>query len=216
MTDDGATSEPPVRLRTNRFEAFSDGVFAIAITILVLEISVPAGSEDDLLKAILDQWPSYVAYLVSFATIGAIWLGHATITEYLDRTDALLVRLNLLLLMFVSFIPFPTKLLAENSGRDNPARVAAIFYGIMLLVTASLLSLVWRYALRERLVRPDAGDQEVKTLTKRVTPTLAAYVVMIALSLLVPTVAVAGYFVIAVFLLFPFGLRARRHRERLR
>jgi TMEM175 potassium channel family protein len=63
-------------------EAFSDGVFAIAITLLVLEIAVSAGSEADLLGAVLDQWPSYLAYLVSFSTIGAIWLEHTVITEF--------------------------------------------------------------------------------------------------------------------------------------
>jgi len=216
MTDQGSVvPDRPPRYRTNRFEAFSDGVFAIAITILVLEISVPEGSEQDLLRAVLDQWPSYVAYLVSFSTIGVVWLGHAAITEYLERTDALLVRINLLLLLFVSFIPFPTKLLAENSGRDDAARVAATFYGLTLLVTAVLLSLLWWYARREELVRPDANDEEIQTLTKRVTPSLAGYVVMIGLSLLIPPVAVAGYFAIAVYLLIPFGsLRHRRPAAR--
>jgi uncharacterized membrane protein len=101
-------------LRAARLEAFSDGVFAIAITLLVLEISVPVGSEEDLLGAVLDQWPSYLAYFVSFASVGAIWLAHTAVTEYLDHADRWLMRLNLLLLLFVSFLPFPTKLLAEN------------------------------------------------------------------------------------------------------
>ena len=73
-------------------EAFSDGVFAIAITLLVLEISVPAGSEYDLLGAIADQWPSYLAYVASFSTIGAVWVAHSAITEYLERANAMLVR----------------------------------------------------------------------------------------------------------------------------
>ena len=97
-------------------EAFSDGVFAIAITLLILEIGVPAGSGGDLLKALGDQWPSYLAYLVSFATIGAVWFAHSVITEYLDHATTTLVRLNLLLLLVVSFLPFPTKLLAEYIG----------------------------------------------------------------------------------------------------
>ena len=74
----------PAGLRTNRMEAFSDGVFAIAITLLVLELSVPAGSGDHLLRAFAEQWPSYLAYVVSFATIGAVWVGHSVITEYLS------------------------------------------------------------------------------------------------------------------------------------
>jgi uncharacterized membrane protein len=214
MTEEGAAPERPHRYRTNRLEAFSDGVFAIAITLLVLEISVPPGSETDLLRAVLHEWPSYVAYVVSFSTIGVVWLGHAAITEYLERADALLVRFNLLLLMIVSFIPFPTRLLAENSGHDNPARVAATIYGLTLLVAGVLLSVVWRYALREQLVRPDADDDEIRVLTKRTTPSLAAYVVLILLGLLLPPVAVAGYFAIAVYLLIPYsGMRRRPLHE---
>ena len=90
-------------------EAFSDGVFAIAITILVLEIAIPAGSEGNLLQAVIDQWPSYLAYFVSFATIGAIWVGHTVVTEMLDHADGTFLRLNLLLLLVVAFLPFPTR-----------------------------------------------------------------------------------------------------------
>ena len=101
-------------------EAFSDGVFAIAITLLVLEIGVPGGSEDDLLGALADQWPSYVAYLVSFSTVGAVWFMHTIITEYLGSANSVLIRLNLLLLLVVSFLPFPTKLLAEYVESPTP------------------------------------------------------------------------------------------------
>src|SRR5262245_31405735 len=98
VTSEEASADRPAELRTGRLEAFSDGVFAIAITLLVLEITVPAGSEDDLLGAFFDQWRSYLAYVVSFSTVGVLWLAHSAITEYLDRVNAMLVRLNLLLL----------------------------------------------------------------------------------------------------------------------
>ena len=84
-------------LRVARMEAFSDGVFAIAITLLVLELSIPPGSEEHFLRAVLDQWPSYLAYVVSFATIGAIWLGHNSITHYLHSANTTFLRLNLAL-----------------------------------------------------------------------------------------------------------------------
>ena len=116
---------PRRRLSPRRLEAFSDGVFAIAITLLVLEISVPEDAGDDLLHAFLAQWPSYLAYAVSFATIGAVWLSHSAITEYVREVDTVFVRLNLLLLMLVSFVPFPTRLLAGYIGDDGPERVAA-------------------------------------------------------------------------------------------
>jgi uncharacterized membrane protein len=120
-------------------------------------------------------WPSYLTYLVSFSTIGAIWLGHSAITDYLERADAVFMRLNLLLLMVVAFLPFPTRLFADFLGKDKPERVAANIYGITLLVASTLLLVLWRYAVRERLVRPDAADEEIQLLTQRLTPGLGGY-----------------------------------------
>jgi uncharacterized membrane protein len=192
-------------------EAFSDGVFAIAITLLVLEIAVPAGSERDLWSAVLDEWPSYLAYLVSFSTVGAVWVGHTVITEFLVRATSVLIRLNLLLLMVVSFLPFPTKLLAEYVGDDRPERVATTIYGLNLLLTAVLLSVIWRYAVSEGLIRSDIADESVKVITRRLTPGLVGYVAMIMLGIFLPVVAVVGYFIIAVYNLIPIrDLRRRK------
>lgn len=191
-------------------EAFSDGVFAIAITLLVLEIAVPAGSGDDLLGALRDQWPSYLAYFVSFATIGAVWFAHTAITEHLEHANSVLMRLNLLLLLVVSFLPFPTKLLAEYVHEPDAERVAATVYGINLFLALVMVSITWRYAVREHLVSPDLADDDVKTLTKRLTPTLGFYVVMILRGLFLPVAAVIGYLALALFILIPFS--AIRHR----
>src|SRR5918995_4883658 len=98
----------PEELPLGRLEAFSDGVFAIAITLLVLELSVAHDAGDHLLSSILDEWPSLLAYLTSFMTIGVIWLQHSAITGALRAADATLYRLNLLVLLLVGFIPFPT------------------------------------------------------------------------------------------------------------
>ncbi|MGH8838422.1 MAG: TMEM175 family protein [Jiangellaceae bacterium] len=191
-------------------EAFSDGVFAVAITLLVLEIGVASGSEDDLLDAVLNQWPSYLAYLVSFSTIGAVWLEHTVITEYVDRATSVLIRLNQLLLMVVAFLPFPTRLLGEYVGEDEPARVAVTIYGLNLFLVSALVSLLWRYAVRERLIRPDVADADVKLLTRRLAPGLAGYLAMIVLGLFLPLLAVLGYLAIAVYILVPFGAIRRR------
>ena len=136
--------EPPPQprrrgFRTGRLEAFSDGVFAIAITLLILDIGVSGRAGENLLGAIRALWPSYLAYVASFSTIGAAWLAHNAITEYLDRADAAFVRLNLLLLLFVSFLPFPTRLVAEYIHQDKAERVAVTFYGIMLLLSSTML-----------------------------------------------------------------------------
>ena len=180
-------------LSFSRIVAFSDGVFAIAITLLVLDIAVPAHASKDLLHAVSHQWPSYLAYAVSFSTIGALWLGHNAITEYLDRADAAFIRLNLLLLLLVAFLPFPTRLFADYLGEDRPERVAATIYGISLLVASTLLWVLWRFAVHAHLVRPDMADEEVELLTQRLTPGLGGYVLLIVVGLFVPVIAVAGY-----------------------
>jgi TMEM175 potassium channel family protein len=151
-------------------EAFSDGVFAIAITLLVLEIGLPAGASEDLLRAIVDQWPAYLAYLVSFATIGAMWSVHVVITEFIDRATGTLLRLNLLLLMTVSFLPYPTRLLGEHIRQEKPERVAVTFYGLCLFPCAVLVSVLWRYVVGAGLVRRDAADEELQRLSQRLSP----------------------------------------------
>ncbi len=212
--EEPASGRQSRRLRTGRFEAFSDGVFAIAITLLVLDIAVPTGAADHLLPAVAAQWPVYLAYFISFSTIGAIWLAHSAITDYLERTDPILSRLNLLLLLFVSFLPFPTRMLAEYTGEELGERVAVTLYGVNLLLAAVLVSVLWRYSLREGLVRPDADDEEVQTLSRRLTPSLGGYVVLIAIGLFFPTAAIIGYLLIAIYLIVPFGLvRGRKTSE---
>ena len=204
-----ALPEPPRQprhrgFRTGRLEAFSDGVFVIAVTLLVLDIGVSATAGQDLGGAIRGLWPSYLAYVASFSTIGAAWLGHNAITEYLERTDAAFVRLNLLLLLFVSFLPFPTRLVAEYVRQDKAERVAVTFYGIVLLLTTTLLLVLWRYAVRAKLVRPDLADEEIELLTERLTPGLGAYLVLIVSGLFVPVIAVIGFLGIALYYIIPF------------
>jgi uncharacterized membrane protein len=194
-------------------EAFSDGVFAIAITLLVLDIAVPAGAGAHLLRSVAHLWPSYLGYVVSFSTIGAIWLGHNAITDYLEHTDAGFLRLNLLLLLVVAFLPFPTRLFADFIREDRPERVAVSIYGISLLVASLLLLVLWRYAVHMRLVRPDMDDEEVQLLTRRLTPGLGGYLVLIIVGLFVPIVASVGYLAIAIFFIVPFRLAIRVHRQ---
>ena len=118
--------------------------------------------------------------MVSFATVGAIWLAHNAVTHYLHHTDPLLLRLNLLLLLVVSFLPFPTRLLAESVEDEDAGKVATTFYGLTLLTATVLVSVLWRYAVHERLVHPDASDDEVAGITKKLAPGLGFYVVMSA------------------------------------
>ena len=158
------------QFRKARFEAFSDGVFAIAITLLVLELAVPAGSGGHLLTALGTQWPSYLAYIVSFVSVGAMWVAHSAITDYLAGVDVLMLRLNFVLLLVVSFLPFPTKLLAEYIHETGAERVAVTVYGVTLLTASSLVSALWRCAVSAHLVHLDAEDADVRMLTRRFTP----------------------------------------------
>ena len=122
------------------------------------------------------------------------------------------MRINLLLLLLVSFLPFPSRLLAESFGHRDAGKVASTVYGLTLLSATLAMSAMWRYARSRNLVRPDAGDEELVTLTRKLTPGLAGYVAMIALGLFLPVVAVVGYLLIAVFFIVPIHLMRRSRR----
>lgn len=188
---------------TTRLEAFSDGVFAIAITLLVLEIAVSPARGQTLGEALLGAWPSYLAYATSFFTIGGLWLAHATITEYLDRADRILLRINLVVLFGVGFLPFPTTLLAQYVDSEGSERVAVTVYGAVLFAVLFMTYVMWRYAVGAGLVRGDVTPDESQQLTRRLSPTLALYLGTIALGLVFPVLAVVAYLSIAVFVLVP-------------
>jgi uncharacterized membrane protein len=133
---------------TGRLEAFSDGVFAIAITLLVLEIKVPhleGESSAGLLTLLIKQWPSYLAFLLSFVTILIMWVNHHILFTHIKRIDNSFLFLNGLLLLFVTFVPFPTALLAEYIQHPE-AKVAAVVYSGTYLCIALAFNLLWRYA----------------------------------------------------------------------
>lgn len=135
------------RNETTRIEAFSDGVFAIAITLLVIEVKVPDHEHVDrvgLVWALLEIWPSYLAYLTSFVTILVIWVHHHWIFSLITKYDHRLFYLNGLLLLFVTFIPFPTALLSEYLLHRD-ARVAASFYTGAFLAISISSDILWRH-----------------------------------------------------------------------
>jgi uncharacterized membrane protein len=188
---------------TGRMEAFSDGVFAIAITLLILEISVPESAFDDLWHGIAHQWPSYLAYVTSFLAIGGIWVAHHGIFRRLQYANQRLMILNLLLLMATSFLPFPTKLMAEAMHDEGAARTAVVFYGGTLLVISVLLSALWGSVTVDRhVLRAEVSDDEIKAIALATTPNIGLYVVMIAIAFLAPRVAIFGYLMIAIVALF--------------
>jgi uncharacterized membrane protein len=218
MSDDTGpdASRRRISLRTTRMEALSDGIFAIAATLLVLDLAIPAVTSKNVGHQLAEQWPTYVAYLVSFATIGNAWLNHSVITEYLDRADAIVLRLNLALLFFVSVLPFPTHMLAEYLGNEGDERIAVTVYGLNLLAISGFIAIVWHYALWQGLVTKDNSEADVRALTTKLDPSLVSYVVVIGIGLWRPGVAVVCYFVIALFMIIPFRTVLRELRRRRR
>ena len=202
-------------LGKSRMEAFSDGVLAIAITLLVLDLSVhPPGSP---LHEFLAAWPTYLAYLISFLTIGAAWVGHHSFTDRLDRVDPILLRLNLLFLLVVSFLPFPTRLVAEALQRGTGwERLGAVVYGITLLVIRLLFSLMSAYASREHLYKEEVNDPDFQEAHRKFRAVVVGYVLTILLSFFLPVVSIALYFAIAVFLVVPFRAVGRTVASLLR
>jgi uncharacterized membrane protein len=189
------------RWETGRIEAFSDGVFAIANTLLVLDIGIPASEFDDLGSAIFHEWPAYLGYATSFLTIGGLWLAHHGVFRRLRYTNNAVMRINLLLLMAVSFLPFPTRLVAEAIRDESAERAAAIFYGTCLLAIALLFSALWGAVARDRrLLQPEVTEDEVNAILLASSPRIGFYAGAIALAIVAPRAAAIGYLLIAVVL----------------
>jgi uncharacterized membrane protein len=197
------------RWETNRVEAFSDGVFAIAITLLVLDIRVPLREFDDLWAGIVHEWPAYLGFITSFITIGGIWLLHHGVFRRLAFANNQIVRINLLLLMGVSFLPFPTRLAADAIRNEDAERTAIIFYGATLLVISLLMAALWASAARDRsLLAPDVDETEIERFSRIATPNIGFYVGATALAHFAPRAAAGLYLAIAVISV----LRARGDR----
>jgi uncharacterized membrane protein len=187
------------RWDTGRTEAFSDGVLAIAITLLVLDLRVPASEFDNLWRGIVHQWPGYLSYATSFLTIGGIWLAHHGVFRRLRYANNRLMRINLLLLMAVSFLPYPTRLIAEAIRSDSAERAAVIFYGLNLLAISSLFGALWATVARDReLLKPEVSEAEVHSVLVAATPSIGFYVGATVLAIVAPKVAAIGYLVIAI------------------
>ncbi len=148
-----------------RLLALSDGVFAIAVTLLILDIALPATtSGDGLSKALLDLWPRYLAYALSFVVIARFWVIHHQAFRLIARDDTALLWLNLLLLMFVAFLPFPTAVLGEHGG--SPA--AATLYAAAVCLASTASAAIWWYASgRGKLLRPDVEPAQVRATRAR-------------------------------------------------
>jgi uncharacterized membrane protein len=142
---------------TARMEAFSDGVFAVAITLLIFDLKVPSGQAGHLGQSLARQWPTYAAFLISFAFIGIMWVNHHRLFNHIRRSDNKLLFLNLLLLLGITVVPFPTALLAAHYGTADRTVAAAVFNGTYV-VLAAFFNVLWLHAVRAGLL--DSAAQE--------------------------------------------------------
>jgi len=207
-TDDDRRTHLSRALPLDRFNAFSDGVFAIAITLLVLELPVPTG--EDLLGSLLEEWPEFLGYFISFAFIGMSWLTHARVTGYMKGGDTAAGGLNLLALLFIALLPFATSLMVSNIGGPDE-RLAVLIYGINVLVASVMLTLLMAYLVRQRtLLQGELADDTVEALTRQRRISNGAWLIAVACALIVPPVAIGLYVVAMVLMLaLPF-VRLRR------
>ncbi len=186
---------------TSRLETFADGVFAIAITLLVLEIHVPEGKAD-LGAAVLAQWPSFAAYVVSFLTIGVMWVSHHQMFTAIRRVTPTFLFLNVLFLLPVAFVPYPTALVAQHIQDVAGRTTAVVIYGSVSVVIAVMFNVLWMYAYRRGLIHPGSSrEPERASLGFLVGP--LAYLGATLLALIDPVISMAIFAGLAVYWMLP-------------
>jgi uncharacterized membrane protein len=192
---------------TQRLEAFSDGVFAIAITLLIIEIGVPhVEAQQSLTRALLDLWPSYVGYVVSFLSIGVMWINHHHMFKDIVRVDHTLLVLNLLLLLGIAFVPFPTAVVAEYVREGDHQIEAALMYGCTFVVIAVFFDAFWLYASRGmRLIDEHVSEARIRSRTTRYLPGPLLYAVALPFAFISPWITLGIYAGLAVFWLLPLS-----------
>jgi uncharacterized membrane protein len=173
-----------------RLVAFSDGVFAITITLLVLEIRPPT-DDKNLLHGLVALWPSYLAYAVTFLFIGQVWANHHVMFDHIRAADRIVLFLNTLLLMAVAFLPFATSVLAGALRTGHGQRTAVGFYGIAFDVTALTFNAVWQYARRHRLLSEALGPAGAIAIGRRFQVALAWLATGAVLGVLLPALGLA-------------------------
>jgi uncharacterized membrane protein len=187
---------------TGRFETYSDGVFAIAATLLVLSFMVTtAPGAPPLGHQLLHLWPSYLAYATSFLTIGIIWMNHHYCVETIARADRTLMFLNLLLLLTVAFLPFPTRLVADYLQKDGE-QAAVYVYDATFVLMAVIYNVWWRYASNgRRLIGEAVPDSALRAINRAFAPGVPMYAIAFLVAIWSPLASVGINLAIAVFYL---------------
>jgi uncharacterized membrane protein len=193
-------------METARLETFSDGVFAIATTLLILDVKLPTGSS--VTHGLLQIWPSYAAYAISFPTIGIMWINHHSVFRQIDRLDRTFLTISVVFLMVVAFVPFPTRVLADHLHHD--ATAAAFFYGLTMTVMACMYACLWFYAAAgRRLIATDADQRVVSGISRSYIPGVPLYALAAASAFLSSWLALGLFAGIALFYVLESSLFGR-------
>jgi len=190
---------------TGRLEAFSDGVFAVAITLLVIALLPPSSHLDDkeLFETLLKQWPEFLAFVTSFMTIGIMWINHHRLFTIIRRLDNTLLALNLLLLLLIVFVPFPTALMAQYIVYPTQHVAAILFSGVYLLL-AIVFNLFWDYATRkDRLLDKKVNIKVIQGITRQYRLGPLLYFIMFTLAWIYPPASLVLNLLVAIFFAVP-------------
>jgi uncharacterized membrane protein len=185
---------------------FSDGVFTIAATILVLEIQRPADSHH-LLRGLLALWPSYLAYALTFLLIGQVWANHHAMFDHIRTSDWILMLCNVLLMLMVAFFPFSASVLAEAFRAGSGQRTAVVFYGAAFALGSAFFNLIWRHARRAHLLSETIDQRTERAYTRRFGMAVPLYLAGTLAGAAYPVLGLALFAAPAVFFWLPLGRR---------
>jgi len=189
---------------TGRLETFADGVLAIAITLLILEVKVPkVPAGGSLATALLDEWPSYAGYAVSFLTIGVIWVNHHHMFKLIQRANHAFLMINVVFLMTISFLPWPTALVAAFLRNPSGRIAATVTYGLTMVAIAIMFNVVWRYAVARGLVVSDLDEAAVAKASRNYLAGPTVYSIATILAFWNPFASLTIFAALAVYWLLP-------------
>lgn len=199
-------------MNKQRIEAFSDGVFAVAITLLVLNFKVTGFSVADLRHQVLAQWPHLLAYVLSFVIVGVYWVAHHNLFHFVAHTDRALLWLNNFFLMTIAFLPFPAGLLGEYPS----TQISIVIYGCTLIAANTFATLTWSYASRAELLVPGTPIAFQRFAARLTFAPAIVYAVAVAISFVNRIVPLLLFAAVPLFFIIPHGIVDSRVAATLR
>ena len=191
---------------TGRLETFSDGVFAIAITLLVLGIGLPEPDEP-LVAALVDQWPAFLAYVVSFLTIGIMWINHHQLFTLIGRSNTTFALIHVVFLMFIAFLPYSTDVMAERLGSGVDEVAAMVLYGGTTVAIAVMYNVIWLYASGNggRLLRSGIDEEIRRAGARGYQYGPIGYLLITLLAFVNPLISLIGFAAYAIYWALPIS-----------